>query len=272
MPTHSNQLATSRDVNFTRWLFRAYLLLLFLMPLPLGSNRPIFWSLMVAGIALIMLAWVSGLAAGVARWPGAVKRAQWVLIALALFVLWGGVQTTGLLPAMTDGSASADAVLLSLGLFMLGLLTVVLVRSRRRALLVLYTLVLAGLLQAIYGSLMTLSGVEFGFFEAKQFGRGVSTGTFINRNHYANLLVLALSAGVGLLLAQMDLKGAPNMRQRLRSLLLHSAGIVLHGKAWLFIGRSGALRGRAGADPLPGFVSAPGGGDCSAPSGETVPG
>jgi len=47
MPPHSTQLAQSRDINFTRWLFRAWLLL-FLIPLPLGSNRPVFWSLMVA--------------------------------------------------------------------------------------------------------------------------------------------------------------------------------------------------------------------------------
>ena len=149
MSPHRSQLAISRDVNFTRWLFRAFLLLLFLIPLPLGSNRPIFWSLMVAGIALIALVWVFGLMAGVARWPGAVKRARWVLIPLGLFVLWSGVQASGLLPAFTggsvDSSASADAFLLSLGLSMLGLMTIVLVRSRRRALQVLYTLVLAGL-------------------------------------------------------------------------------------------------------------------------------
>jgi O-antigen ligase len=69
-----------------------------------------------------------------------------------------------------------------------------------------------------------LSGVEFGFLQPKEFGLGVSTGTFINRNHYANLLVLSLSAGVGLLLAQMDLRGAPGMRQRLRSLLQAALG------------------------------------------------
>ena len=200
-----NQMAIARDVYFTRWLFRAYLLVLFLMPLPLGSNRPIFWSLMVAGIALITLVWAFGLMLGVARWPGAVKRARWVLLPLGLFVLWGGLQVLGLLPAISQGSvdvsASADSFLLSLGLLMLAFLTMVLVRSRRRALLVLYTLVLAGFLQAVFGSLLTLSGIEFEYLEYRQVGRGNAHGTFINRNHYANLLVLSLSAGVGLLLA-----------------------------------------------------------------------
>jgi len=153
MSTYSNQQRISRDVNFTRWLFRVYLLLLFLLPLPLGSNRPIFWSLMVAGIALITLVRASGLATGVARWPGAVKRARWVLMPLGLFVVWGGVRVlgpliggggwfrqsrpeappTGFFLGTVDWSGSADSLLLSIGLLLLALLTIVLVRSRRRA-------------------------------------------------------------------------------------------------------------------------------------------
>jgi len=183
---------------------------------------------MVAGIALITLVWAVGLLSGAARWPGAVNRARWVLIPLGLFVLWGGVLAAGILPVSVgrsvDRFASADAFLLSLGLFLLGFMTIVLVRSRRRALQVLYALVLAGLIQAVFGSLLTLSGVELHFLDYRQLERANAHGTFINRNHYANLLVLALSAGLGLLLAQMDLRGAPNIRQRLRSLLQAALG------------------------------------------------
>ena len=254
MPTQSNQLLISRDVNLTRWLFRAYLLLLFLIPLPLGSNRPIFWSLMVAGIALITLVWVFGVLTGLARWPGAVKRARWVLMPLGLFVGWVGVQVlVGLVgggseilqsrPASliaptgltVDFWGTADSLLLSIGLFLLALLTIVLVRSRRRALQVLYVLVLAGLLQAIFGSLLTLSGAEFTLLDYRQLERANAHGTFINRNHYANLLVLALSAGVGLLLAQMDLRGAPNIRQRLRSLLQAALGPKARLRVYMII-------------------------------------
>jgi len=80
-----------RDIGFTRWLFRGYLLLLFLVPLPLGSNRPFFWALMVAAIAALTLIWAVGWLGGVARWPSQVKRAKWVLGVLSGFVVWGGV-------------------------------------------------------------------------------------------------------------------------------------------------------------------------------------
>jgi O-antigen ligase len=230
----------SRDVNFTRWLFRAFLLILFLVPLPLGSNRPLFWSVFVAAVAALALLWAGGWLVGVARWPRQLWEARWALVALALFVLWGGVKVvwgfwgpsrpqSGLpQPSSPPNTVSlydsADALLLSIGLLLLAFLTIVLVRSRRRALQVLFVLVLAGLVQAIYGSLMMLSGMEWGFFAPKEFGRGLATGTFVNRNHYANLLVLSLSAGIGLLLAQMDLRGAANMRARLRSFLQATLG------------------------------------------------
>jgi VIT1/CCC1 family predicted Fe2+/Mn2+ transporter len=79
-----NYLAMARDVHFTRWLFRAYLVLLFVIPLPLGSNRPLFWSLMVAAVALLALVWGVGWLVGVARWPQAMRGARWVLGALGL--------------------------------------------------------------------------------------------------------------------------------------------------------------------------------------------
>jgi O-antigen ligase len=222
------------DIEFTRWLYRVFLLLLFLVPLPLGSNRPIFWSLFVGAVAALMLVWAAGWLAGVARWPHQGKEARWALGALAAFVVWGGFKVAwgfagpgrgqSSLLQTVDLYASADVLLLSIGLLLLAFLTIVLVRSERRALQVLFVLVLAGLLQAIYGSLMMLSGVEWGFFAPKEFGRGLATGTFVNRNHYANLLVLSLSAGIGLLLAQMDLAGAPTMRARLRSFLQATLG------------------------------------------------
>ncbi|MCP4048318.1 MAG: O-antigen ligase family protein, partial [Gammaproteobacteria bacterium] len=186
----------------------------------------------VAVIALLGLVFSLGWFAGVARLPKRnLEKARWPLTTLGLFCVWVGLPLVPLpvndvawWSTTIDHQATMDSFILSIGFFLLAFLTIILVQSKRRALQLLYTLVLVGLLQAFYGSLMLLSGVEFGFFEAKEYGRGVATGTFINRNHLANLLILALSAGVGSLLAQMDLRGAQNTRQRLRSLLQAALG------------------------------------------------
>ncbi len=63
---------------------------------------------------------------------------------------------------------------------------------------------------------MTLSGVEYGFFMEKEHYRGVATGTFVNRNHLAGYLEMALALGIGLLMADLGGKKALNWRQRLR--------------------------------------------------------
>ena len=146
------------DIQFTRWLFRAYLVLLFLVPLPLGSNRPWFWSMMVAAVALLGLLWAIGLQSGKARWPGAMKRTKWPLFVLLLFCGWAGLQllpvgwipgflvspyletgygfTAGGARLTADIQATSDAVLLSIGLLLFAALTILLVRSKRRALMV----------------------------------------------------------------------------------------------------------------------------------------
>ena len=75
-----------RDIEFTRWLFRVYLLILFLLPLPLGSNRPFFWSVFVASVAAVALVWAVGWLLKVVRWPHAMERGRWPLFVLAAFV------------------------------------------------------------------------------------------------------------------------------------------------------------------------------------------
>ena len=67
---------------------------------------------------------------------------------------------------------------------------------------------------------MTLSGIEWGFMQPKVHGLGVATGTYVNRNHLAGMLVICLSAGIGLLISQMRTTvGDPGLRQRLRAWL-----------------------------------------------------
>jgi O-antigen ligase len=98
-------------------------------------------------------------------------------------------------------------------------LTLVLVNSHKRAQILLQVLVFSGTLQAAYGALMVLSGMELGFFVEKYASLGVATGTFVNRNHLAGYLNMALAAGIGLLMSQWTVTVNHGWRERLRSWL-----------------------------------------------------
>ena len=74
----------------------------------------------------------------------------------------------------------------------------------------------------LYGSVMTLSGLEYLLFVKKEDYLGTATGTFVNRNHLAGYLEMALAIGLGLML--MAGKGKPaelsgRWRGRVRSIL-----------------------------------------------------
>jgi O-antigen ligase len=85
-------------------------------------------------------------------------------------------------------------------------LTLLLINSKYRLVLLGYTLVLSAVFQAFYGSLMTLSGLEYGFFIKKFAYEGFATGTFVNRNHLAGYLEMVSAIGIGLLMATSTTK------------------------------------------------------------------
>ncbi|MEM1111412.1 MAG: O-antigen ligase family protein [Pseudomonadota bacterium] len=98
-------------------------------------------------------------------------------------------------------------------------LCLALVNSQRRVVLLLQVLVFSGTFQAVYGAFMVLSGLEYGFLVEKYSGRGVATGTFVNRNHLAGYLNMCLAAGIGLLLSQLATRSPRNWRERARAWL-----------------------------------------------------
>lgn len=118
-----------------------------------------------------------------------------------------------------DSQATLFYLLKGLMLTAAFFLVLALVNSAGRVKLLLQVLVLAGTLQALYGSLMVLSGLELGFFVEKYASRGSASGTFVNRNHLAGFLVMCLSAGTGLLLSQLARSGAGSLRESLRRAL-----------------------------------------------------
>jgi O-antigen ligase len=87
---------------------------------------------------------------------------------------------------------TTDALLRFVAYVLLGLATAVAFhteRSRRRIALVLVT---SGVFQALYGSGEYLTGRQHIFGFAKKYYLDSATGTLINRNHFATLLVVAL--------------------------------------------------------------------------------
>jgi O-antigen ligase len=186
-------------------LIIATLALLFWLPLPLGSNREWSAALFCLLTALLCGGWsVLQLQKGSTSNP-ALKPA------LPLFGLLLAVQAWALIQWLTsistDPGRTLHYLMLGIGYSLLFILIVGLFYTRKRLTLLAGTLVVSATLQGFYGSLMTLSGIEWLFFVPKDSYFGVATGTYVNRNHLAGYLVMTLGVGIGLLLALRD--GAP---------------------------------------------------------------
>ena len=242
-------------------LYFGLLTLLVLAPLPHGGVPPWAWTLLVAGVCLLAAGWGLQWLRGRCEITPAFHQARWALLALLLWCLWIGLQLIalpaglvqllspkayethalaaaavglplqGALSLSLDTHATLDFLLKSVGWSLTFALTLLLVDRRQRLELLLQTLVICGMLQALYGSVMVLSGLEYGFLSKKVYNLGVASGTYVNRNHLAGYLNLCLAAGIGLMIARLGGEAIHSWRQRLRSL----ARLLLGEKARLRI-------------------------------------
>jgi O-antigen ligase len=222
-----------------RFLFLAFLALLLWMPLPFGSNVAWASSLMEAWIFLIAGLWLVQYYRGKVSLNHPFIRAWPVTVCLLATLLWIVVQalplpagvlgllspraleihsTTHSYPSLSlDPYATRQAALQTLAYLLFFCLTLLLVNNKRRIKLLAQAIILGGVFQAAYGSIMALSGLNYGFFIDK--GTGDATGTFINRNHLAGYLEMCLAAGVGLMLAELSSSSAVDWRDSARRLL-----------------------------------------------------
>jgi type IV secretory pathway VirB2 component (pilin) len=223
-----------------RFLFLAFLALLLWMPLPFGSNAAWAWSFMEAWVFLIAGLWLVQYYRGKVSLNRPFVRAWPVTACLLATLLWIVVQalplpagvlgllspraleihsTTHSYPSLSlDVYATRQAALQTLAYLLFFCLTLLLVNNKPRIKLLAQAIILGGVFQAAYGSLMTLSGLEYGIFIDKQ-DAAVATGTFINRNHLAGYLEMCLAAGVGLMLAELSSTRAAGWRDSARELL-----------------------------------------------------
>ncbi len=228
-------------------LFIGFLALLSWLPMPFASNHAWAWAIMEVWIFALTGVWLwKFLRSEVSLTPVFIK-ARWILILLTVWTMYILLQITPLpytwvaqlspqatylhslaSPDLTlpkfitlsvDPHLTTVALLKSVSYVLLFGLTLLLINSRHRLRWLAYILVFSGLFQALYSSLMTLSGLEYGFFHHKTVGAGVATGTFVNRNHLAGYLEMCLAVGIGLLIAQLEDTSNTNWRGRLRSWL-----------------------------------------------------
>jgi O-antigen ligase len=234
------------------FLFYAFLAVLLWAPLPFGSNVPWAWSLMEAWVFLIAGVWLLQYYRGKVALNRPFIRAWPVTLCLLATLLWTFVQTlplpAGILGLLSPRAfeiesatqsypslslevyATRQAALQTLAYLLFFCLTLLLANDKPRIRLLLQAIILGGVFQAAFGSLMTLSGLEHGFFIEKK-GIGFATGTFINRNHLAGYLEMCLAAGVGLMLSELSSTGATSWRDSarrwLRTLLGNKARVRL---------------------------------------------
>ena len=221
--------------NPTRHLFAAYLGVLVWAPIPLGSNRPWAWAILEIWVILLVLWWLAGYVRGKHRigeifgssWPALLCGAAWLgyvwlqLVPLPLEVLhllspeaarWHEIAAhpdrPGLAPLTLDRSGTLHGAIKStayLAYFALGML---LLTRRDRVAAAALTLVVSGFAQAMLGGLVALEGAL----------RAPAHGSFVNQNHYAAYLVMCLSVGLGLLIANLTGATARTWRQHLRNI------------------------------------------------------
>jgi O-antigen ligase len=104
----------------------------------------------------------------------------------------------------TDLGQSQVSFIKSLSYFCLFLSCLILIDDEKRLRNLLLTLVFSGTMQAIYGVLEMLSGNGFSLIFDLPISES-ATGSFVYKNHFANFLLLCLSAGVGLMVRDIEI-------------------------------------------------------------------
>lgn len=219
-----------------RLVFWGLLALLAVAPVFWGGNRSAAWfffGFVVALLSVLSLSLPAMTRSTVSRWP-LWFAAVWLLylgmqllpLPLSLLARASPVAAAihGAVPKGWNCLSLAPGAGVALTLLSFTFVQVYCLARRHlgrsdRIRILLWTITLAATAQALYGSVMMLSGIEWGAFEAKTVNRGVATGTFVNRNHLAAYLGLGLAAGIGLMLAESGGAAEGHWRQRLRGWL-----------------------------------------------------
>jgi hypothetical protein len=220
-----------RDEHRTpsRWPLFVFCAWLVLLPLLFGAGRT--WALAAVLPPLFLLgvvmSWRSrpeaGLAAFLLRPPG-LLLAAFMLVLAAQLVPWTG-SPLSVVPYRTQ-----LYLLVAFACTVTVWLSTTLIRSDQDLRLVLLTLLAGGLLQAVIATIFMATGTGFSLLDSEIVAGAVATGTFVNRNHLAGYLNIALSAGIGLMVGHL---AAPREGRSWALRLRDWMELMLGGKARL---------------------------------------
>lgn len=213
--------------------FALFLAWLVWLPLPVGSNRPIWLAIAMAWMCLVFMVILVKWMRGRFHLPRAFREARSAWAVLAVFLVWqwfqwlapgwmipgfieaayreAGAQAPGI---TLDRWVGIEAMAVSLLVYGGFIGTLLLVDSLYRLHLLLWTLVWVGVVLSVATGITVMEGAELSLFGVELSSMGNATGSFINRNHFANYLVLTLSAGIGLLISMQDSRRGLTWRQR----------------------------------------------------------
>ncbi len=202
----------------TRW--HTYQALLFALPLPFAGNVDWGWSLYsFLSFSVLATELNSRFQHMKARQLTKPTLPSVFVKSLPILLLLVCVQVIVLLQLLLGFSSSQHFNYLYLiqGLSLCAFLaaTLLMVEGKERIKRIIWVIILAAAFQAIYGAIMVLTHLEWGFFIEKPSYIGKATGTFISRNQFSGYMEMCLAIGIGFLLAQGK-QSSGNWRQKLR--------------------------------------------------------
>jgi len=229
-----------------KFLFGFLLFTLFWLPLSLGANRPWAWALMqmsfffIGGVLLLthktllsqlcakyklfVIVWLTFLTwqlMNIVPLPFALVEA--IRPQRVQFLLNGYIENiesirSQWLALSFDVGQSDVTFFKSLAYCFLFFISLTLISSAKRLKYTLIVISGAGIFQAVYGSLEVLSGINYSLVFKLPVSH-IATGSFVYKNHYANFLLLCLSAAIGYMIASLRVRSGSSPRERLRRIV-----------------------------------------------------
>ncbi|ENM5772243.1 O-antigen ligase family protein [Vibrio mimicus] len=214
---------------FHKPLLLAFLLFVFWLPIPLGSNRPWAWSLNEIFGACLLLACLFTIPA--IQWRQAIKRAQLILIPVAFFTLWSWIQSWQSLALSPDSGLVFISTIKSLHYLQVCLIAALLIDTPQKLKMLATTMIASGVCQAFYAGVVLLLELHTSPVFSLPLNQRAS-GSFVYHNHLANFLMLNLCLGFGLLIAQLSHQNQSGWKNTFKNLLT----ITLSDKAFIRLG------------------------------------